>query len=155
MLDAYEVAAHAVAKHVPKFLQAHSHLLHKGPKPDEPRIVKEQDDSDIEDYDGVRSLRLSAHTLACSAGRTMPHTLVETCRPGSAASMRAHMGCPHFLAQGALAQAIADNPELAASHPELVTKANKVRRFFNISPSVGHTDGNGTDQRCCTGPSRG
>ena len=46
----------AVAKHVPKFLQAHSHLLHKGPKPDEPRIVKEQDDSDIEDYDGVRSL---------------------------------------------------------------------------------------------------
>ena len=44
----------AVAKHVPKFLQAHSHLLHKGPKPDEPRIVKEQEDSDIEDYDGVR-----------------------------------------------------------------------------------------------------
>jgi len=50
---------------VPKFLQAHSHLLHKGPKPDEPRIVKEQDDSDIEDYDGVRSLRSSAHTTTC------------------------------------------------------------------------------------------
>ena len=44
-----------MAKHVPKFLQAHSHLLHKGPKPDEPRVVKEQDDSDIEDYDGVRT----------------------------------------------------------------------------------------------------
>jgi hypothetical protein len=32
-----------------------------------------------------------------------------------------------LVTQGALAQAIADNPELAAEHPELMKKANKVR----------------------------
>ena len=49
------VVSRAVQRHVPKFLQAHSHLLHKGGKPDEPRVVREENDSDIEDYDGVRS----------------------------------------------------------------------------------------------------
>ena len=49
----------AVQRHVPKFLQAHSHLLHKGGKPDEPKVEREDNDSDIEDYDGVR-LRCSS-----------------------------------------------------------------------------------------------
>ncbi len=50
------------------------------------------------------------------------------------------------FAQGALAQAIADNPELAALHPELVTKANKVRRSVNTSNHAEHTGGLRPDQ---------
>ena len=46
---------HLVQRHIPKFLQVHSHLLHKGGKPDEPKVEREDNDSDIEDYDGVRA----------------------------------------------------------------------------------------------------
>ena len=106
-------------RQVPKFLQAHAHLLGKGAVasmsgPEGATLVQEVDsdkEDDLEHDDGV--LQLSSKLLQSAEALHGPCCLLQ---------------CPDLLCllQGALQRAVADNPELAQQEPALLKLANKV-----------------------------
>lgn len=118
-------------RQVPKFLQAHAHLLGKGAVaslagPEGATLVQDVDsdkDDDLDHDDGVRhtSCMLKEAPLASSQDYlSSQHRQSAFLAQGM---QQIRLLC---LMQGALQRAVAENPELAQQEPALLKLANKV-----------------------------